>query len=178
MGEPRDEISAAAEPDEEIELSAVDLVALAEPGEIMTQDPAAQPVTAAPLDTLTPSHAPMNARSADTRSIVPAIPRSAIFAGLAFVATAAGVAVFTHTPSESDTVVQDTWKPPFPQPVAETDSVEPPPQPQGPPVRYANPFDPNEVFEFPPGTSRATAREQVAEVLRQRAIERLKSARK
>jgi hypothetical protein len=40
------------------------------------------------------------------------------------------------------------------------------------PVRMANPFDSSEVFEFPPGTSRAQARESVANLLLQRARER------
>lgn len=40
------------------------------------------------------------------------------------------------------------------------------------PVRIRNEFDRNEVFEFPPGTSRQEARDQVAKILLQRAIER------
>jgi hypothetical protein len=55
-------------------------------------------------------------------------------------------------------------------------SVTPPP-PSSPstdatPVRFVNPFDRKEVFEFPPGTSTADAREAVAELLSQRARER------
>ena len=41
-----------------------------------------------------------------------------------------------------------------------------------PPVRFANPFDRSEVFEFPAGTSRDEARARVAAVLTQRAAER------
>ncbi len=41
------------------------------------------------------------------------------------------------------------------------------------PVRFRNPFDKSEVFEFPAGTSRAEARAAVAKLLRQRARERL-----
>jgi hypothetical protein len=44
-----------------------------------------------------------------------------------------------------------------------------------PPVRFANPFDPSEVFEFPSGTSVTQAQQAVAEVLLQRAHERKKS---
>jgi hypothetical protein len=40
------------------------------------------------------------------------------------------------------------------------------------PVRYKNPFDASEVFEFPAGTSRAEMRDAVAELLSQRARER------
>ncbi|MEP7245174.1 MAG: hypothetical protein ABI885_16060 [Gammaproteobacteria bacterium] len=39
-------------------------------------------------------------------------------------------------------------------------------------VRFSNPFDAQEVFEFPPGTSEAEARERVAAMLTQRARER------
>jgi hypothetical protein len=39
-------------------------------------------------------------------------------------------------------------------------------------VKFANPFDQNEVFEFPAGTTRAEARDAVAEILMQRARER------
>lgn len=42
----------------------------------------------------------------------------------------------------------------------------------GKPVRYANPFDPKEVFEFPAGTSEAQARDAVAQVLLDRAMKR------
>jgi hypothetical protein len=47
-----------------------------------------------------------------------------------------------------------------------------PDAPRGEPVRFSNPFDPREVFEFPPGTSRAEARDAVAEILKARALER------
>ncbi len=40
------------------------------------------------------------------------------------------------------------------------------------PVRFTNPFDKTEVFEFPPGTSDIEARDAVAELLAQRARER------
>jgi len=47
-----------------------------------------------------------------------------------------------------------------------------PADPQQPPVRFTNPFDASEVFEFPPGTSETEARQAVAELLRQRARDR------
>ena len=40
------------------------------------------------------------------------------------------------------------------------------------PVRFKNPFDASEVFEFPAGMSRAEMRDAVAELLSQRALER------
>jgi hypothetical protein len=42
----------------------------------------------------------------------------------------------------------------------------------GEPVRFQNPFDPSEVFEFPPGTSLGEARNSVATLLLERAQER------
>lgn len=44
--------------------------------------------------------------------------------------------------------------------------------PVGPIVRIKNPFDRHEVFEFPPGTSQAEARDAVAKRLMERAMER------
>jgi hypothetical protein len=40
------------------------------------------------------------------------------------------------------------------------------------PVRFANPFDKAEVFEFPAGTTQGEARDAVAETLKARATER------
>lgn len=40
------------------------------------------------------------------------------------------------------------------------------------PMRFTNPFDASEVFEFPAGTTEDAARESVAEVLVERALER------
>ena len=40
------------------------------------------------------------------------------------------------------------------------------------PVRFANPFDSQEVFEFPPGTTETEARDAVAAVLKERAMSR------
>jgi hypothetical protein len=55
--------------------------------------------------------------------------------------------------------------PPVPVQLAE---VAPPPEP----VVVTNPFDPSEKFTFPPGTSKADARDQMAALLLQRAAER------
>jgi hypothetical protein len=51
----------------------------------------------------------------------------------------------------------------------------PPPPPAEEPVRvqYRNPFDAREVFEFPPGTTRIEARDAVAQLLLERARDRL-----
>jgi hypothetical protein len=49
-----------------------------------------------------------------------------------------------------------------PAPAASTDSM-----------KFANPFDPTEIFEFPAGTSAEDAQARVAEILLQRAQERV-----
>ena len=65
---------------------------------------------------------------------------------------------------------------------AVTPAAAPPPPSAAPPptnsapLRFANPFDRKEVFEFPPGTSRAAARDAVAELLYERAQDRRVSA--
>lgn len=46
------------------------------------------------------------------------------------------------------------------------------PKSEGAPVLFANPFDAREVFEFPAGTSEDEARDAVAEILMERAMER------
>jgi hypothetical protein len=43
------------------------------------------------------------------------------------------------------------------------------PAPTGEPVLFKNPFDRTEVFEFPPGTTQAEARDAVAKALMERA---------
>jgi len=50
-----------------------------------------------------------------------------------------------------------------------------PDAPPEPPVQVRNPFDAKEIFEFPPGTSETDARQQVVELLMQRARERRQS---
>lgn len=54
----------------------------------------------------------------------------------------------------------------------EPQQLQKPPEPQGSPVRVKNPFDANEVFEFPAGTTNAEARRKVSALLLQRAADR------
>jgi hypothetical protein len=61
---------------------------------------------------------------------------------------------------------------PAPTPVVAESTAAPPPPPPGEPVRFKNPFDHNEVFEFPPGTSLTEARQAVAQLLMERARDR------
>ena len=66
---------------------------------------------------------------------------------------------------------------PPPPPAVVPAPVSPPPAqvaevPPPEPVVLKNPFDPSETFTFPPGTSKADARDQMAAMLLQRAVER------
>jgi hypothetical protein len=59
--------------------------------------------------------------------------------------------------------------------VAPSESSAPRQHQEGEMVRFANPFDANEVFEFPAGTSQSQARDAVADVLLKRAVSRQKT---
>jgi hypothetical protein len=74
---------------------------------------------------------------------------------------------------------------PAPNPVAAIPEPAPAPPPPTPapvavaaePVRFTNPFDRSEVFDFPAGTSREEARTAVAAILLERARSRGDSSR-
>jgi hypothetical protein len=78
-------------------------------------------------------------------------------------------ALYMHVPSmhtaraTPSPALQDTAQEPWSTATSE---------PEGEPVRVANPFDASEVFEFPEGTSDAEARAAVAEALMKRAQDR------
>jgi len=50
--------------------------------------------------------------------------------------------------------------------------LEPSTEPQAQSVQFPNPFDPDEIFEFDPGTSKEDARAAVVEILKERARKR------
>jgi hypothetical protein len=87
-----------------------------------------------------------------------AAPAIALLAGVAYLAAKP---VYTAPPPVP--VVAQA------EPVAEP---EPAPVEQAQSVRYKNPFDHREEFEFPAGTTKAEARDKVAEILMDRARER------
>ncbi len=67
---------------------------------------------------------------------------------------------------------------PAESPAPMTPSLPAPEEQMPVPVRFANPFDRSEIFEFPPGTSDAEARDAVAALLLKRAQERLTPPRR
>jgi hypothetical protein len=139
------------EPDTEVELTAVDLVKL----------------SVTPADDVQPAEAgtPCSGRRTLSKIALPS--------GLLLAAVAAGGALYTRDAAnsprqaavETAPVVMPDWV---------SESAAPTvPEPAPAPVRFTNPFDNTEVFEFPPGTTREEARDAVAQILRERAAERL-----
>jgi hypothetical protein len=83
-------------------------------------------------------------------------------------AIAAMVAIQSRASQDRPTSqVVSNW-PPAPEPVPVEDEIPVAAEP----TRYANPFDPQEVFELPPGMTREQARTMVADILLKRAAER------
>lgn len=151
MGESTDVIPRIEETDTEIELSAQELIALSDLPQV--DEPATSPA-------LRPSRA---AKSAPSRNL--SLPLSLIAAVGVVGATYALMSPERANQSTADTsqpLAQAAW--PAPQQFAASE-----------PVRFANPFDADEVFEFPPGTTEAQARDAVAEALLQRAVARQKT---
>ena len=125
-------------------------------------------VTATGQHPATPSRVPVNARSAPRARTL----RAPLVIGVSIVALGGAVAAGVLRESDKRVAalpppppaVVAAPAPPPPVRVAET----PPPEP----VVLTNPFDKSEKFTFPPGTSKAEARDQMAAMLLQRAVER------
>lgn|GEM_PF-929229 len=157
-------VGSADEADEDT----IELVLSAEDMHLLAQAAAAvQPVASAiPPATEPAASTPLEGRRGLTR-LAAALGVSA--AAVALVA-AAYVVVNVNHESPAPVVAQQAT-------VVAAIPVEPPaPEPQSVPVQFRNPFDATEVFEFPPGTSEAEARDAVADLLMQRARERLGSS--
>lgn len=105
----------------------------------------------------------------DDHEPIPAPARSArpraLFAVVAAVlVTLAGIVYLAAQRDGSTSIAAPTGTHPAePDPLASAQSAL---------VRFVNPFDPDEVFEFPPGTTEEGAREAVADILIRRAQER------
>lgn len=152
---------------EEVELSAADLLdlapAVATPQ--VVEAPATEAVVAAAtVQRALPAHPVVTAtgRSFGLRPIQIAATAAIV------IAAATAVALQSSAP-EREPVPQRaaTWPPP-PEPAPAMSE----PVMAADPVRYANPFDPKEIFELPPGTTREEARTLVADILLKRAAER------
>jgi hypothetical protein len=124
-----------------------------------------QPTASVPRPA-TASRVSSNARPA-SRARTMRLPLLVLFS-VALVGTIAAVAL-----RESDQRAALPPPPPAAVPVSvPPPSVQPAELPPPEPVVLVNPFDATEKFTFPPGTSKADARDQMASLLLQRAVER------
>jgi hypothetical protein len=107
---------------------------------------------------------PVQAKAAQPPRARP--PRTA-FVGAAFAVTAVA-AILYSTSHESETAPHIAW----PKLSLAKSAADIEADTQETLVRIQNPFDKTEIFEFPSGTSKATAREAVADILLKRGQER------
>lgn len=152
-----------SETEMEVELSAQDLIDLTPPQPAVAT--ATVPGTS-PAVTTVAAAKPANSPEFATKSPKGRLsPRTLRVAAVAAVSVIAAVSVAELAPPQQriERPVSD-WSP-VPDPVM----VD---EPELPPTRYANPFDPSEVFELPPGLSPDEARAMVEGLLLQRASER------
>lgn len=155
MSDSTEVIAVTDQADAEVELSAQDLRALSAS---MPMPPApVPPPKVSPQKTIAPP--PSRTRHATSARVTVSLAAAIGIVGAAYVL-----------------IVPDGAK----QPAASEQTISPVHStPQHavaqPPVRFANPFDTREVFEFPPGTSETQAREAVAALLMERAIARQKT---
>ncbi len=140
-------------PDAEVELSAQDLLELSNPCDDNKR-------TAPELQSAKITPAASAARSNE--------PVSRVFVSAAVVAGVIGALYVVMAPT-NDVRQAQIIQPPQPQAQLLASA---PTMSEAEPVRFANPFDANEVFEFPAGTSQAEARDAVADILMARAMER------
>jgi hypothetical protein len=151
----------------EVELSADDLLELTPPAEPASSEdsPSTNPQS---IDIeLDPATMETDASAAASPSRRLSASRIALALSLPVVAAAVIAAQYNYSPASSGAAPAVVQAEPTPELQSQSEMAEP-----EPPVRFANPFDKSEVFEFPPGTTREEARAAVAELLLQRAHER------
>jgi len=153
---------------EEVELSAVDLVVMSLP-----KEPAREAGTS-DVDGVEASVQVPAARRRIPSWLQQASGMRAL--GIFALAIVAGIAVAAHydafkLEAEEPAMVAMDWTPlPDKPALPEPEIIEPQPEP----TRFVNPFDENEVFELEPGLSEDQAREIVAQLLLERARERVR----
>ena len=132
-------------------------------------------LSAEELEVLTRAAEP-EAPVADSKSFemqLRAIGLPVILTVVAFAVLLSGVKYVTLAQEQEVAAVLPAASAPVRRSDAPTSDV--PPTSSAPePVRFTNPFDKYEVFEFPPGTSEVEARDAVADLLLQRARDRVR----
>jgi hypothetical protein len=173
MSEPNDTNANGHEADSEVELSAAQLRALSVTSTSKEPQPQPESVTRraellvnlpdSPSQSASLSEA-HGSQSYDHRSASVRVGRS--LAIVVAVMVTGGVLHHYLTNGDSDHSASRTLTRSAPQPEWAI------PEPSGDPVRFANPFDASETFEFPAGTTETEAREAVADFLLERAMNR------
>ena len=164
MNDPKLRIAGVELPDAEVELTAEDLLELAGPcGDNERAHAAPEKTIAAPA---------MPSTSALQRRAKPAAARREtslwrVAVALPFALAAIG-ALYFGLPLKDNSGGGASALERAPQLQSPASALES----KDKPVLFANPFDANEVFEFPAGTSEAEARDAVAGILMERAMQR------
>lgn len=175
MSDPNKLNIGADEATTEVELTAQDLLALSPSCAIEKREHSATPSAAGPRTKGAVSARARPAQPLHTRAVAPSplrrmsTSRVALSLSVLMAAVTVGGALYMSVTSDRSARPSSTT---VPQRVAEWEWSAATPEPEGEPVRFANPFDANEVFEFPPGTSESEARDAVADMLLKRAMER------
>jgi hypothetical protein len=142
----------------ELELSAEQMLTLSRADAAIRSNPLAVPSAQKSL-----SNVPEDQRGAWPAVILPIAAISVLSGGVAYLATTP--AQFVHVGGNA--VVGSA-----------ASKTTAPPSADNAPVRFTNPFDATEVFQFPSGTSDTEARQAVADLLLQRAHDRHNSSSK
>lgn len=155
-------MTAGSAPDAEVELSARDLLELSGPGD--SEQRVQEPRAKTKIVSVEPS-APASQKHAAPAAAPRAVWFETVAALLILAVGAGGALYFVSTSYRAGRSIaqEQTPRSQLPAPAL---------QGEGKPLLYANPFDANEVFEFPAGTTEAEARDEVAEILMARAMER------
>lgn len=163
MNDSNQRIAGIEAADAEVELSAEDLLGLSAPCASNERPSAA---SARPQAFALKATSNVAVPSAPVPRRMPAWRVALSFAVVAGAVGAVYLALAPVKHAVQNVRVPPSQLPAATSPTSEGESVA------GAPVRFANPFDANEVFEFPAGTSEAEARDAVAEILMERAMER------
>jgi len=148
-------------PDAEVELSAQDLLALSGPC-VDNKLSQAAPEKPAPA---TVSIEPVQKKRAAPAPTRPHMSSLQVAASMTFVVGIIGALFFVMSNDNASSSPAQVR-------VSQAQLPAAAPQIEAGPVLFANPFDAKEVFEFPAGTSKAEARDKVAEILMERAMQR------
>ena len=176
-----DESDLTKESISEVELSAQDLLELSPSLKTVQPEHCATPLAVEPVkESVTvieqPVHMHAAATPADRRTL--SASRVTLACSVAVAAVVGAVALYKYStpdpPVQSSMTTQPsmTTLPQTAALVEESAGTPIPPDSERQVVRFANPFDKSEVFEFPAGTSKAEARDAVADLLMKRAMER------